>query len=71
MSLRLYVDGAPVATSAQFEATDYDLSTEEPLHIGFGAIGHFSGSLGDVRLYNRALAEPEVDAIFEKPRLCE
>ncbi len=67
--LRLYVDGALVATSPQFEATDYDLSTEEPLHIGFGAIGHFSGSLGDVRLYNRALADTEVTAIFERPRL--
>ena len=70
-ALRLYVDGAPVATSAQFEATDYNLSTQEPLHIGFGAIGHFSGSLGDVRLYNRALSDTEVAAIFEKPRLSE
>ena len=67
--LRLYVDGAPVAESASFKAADYDLSTEEPLHIGFGEIGHFSGSLGDVRLYNRGLAETEVAAIFEKPRL--
>ena len=70
-ALRLYVDGAAVARSAPFNAADYDLSTEEPLHIGFGEIGHFSGSLGDVRLYNRALDDNEVAQVFARPRLQE
>ncbi len=66
--LRLYVDGALAAESASFNAADYDLSIEEPLQIGNGQIGPFSGSLSGVRLYNRALSETEVAAMCERPR---
>jgi len=34
--LELYVDGKRVATSSAFEPTDYDLTTDQPLRIGFG-----------------------------------
>ncbi len=67
--LRLYVDGALASESAPFTAADYDLSTTEPLHIGNGQIGPFSGSLSDVRLYNRALSDTQVTAIFERQRM--
>jgi hypothetical protein len=53
-ALRLYVDGALVAEAVSSNPADYDLSIEEPLHIGCGQIGSFSGSLSDVRLYKRA-----------------
>lgn len=67
--LRLYVDGALVAESAPFNTADYDLSIQEPVQIGNGQIGPFSGSLSDVRLYNRALSDSHVAAIFEKQRM--
>ena len=58
--LKLYVDGEAVATSAPFDAADYDLSNEQPLQIGMGAHDHFCGRIADVRLYGRALTEREV-----------
>ena len=67
--LRLYVDGALVSESASFTAADYDLATDEPLQIGNGQIGPFSGSLSDVRLYNRALSDTQVAAIFARQRM--
>ena len=67
--LRLYIDGAPVSESATFNTADYDLSMEEPLQIGSGQIGPFSGSLSDVRLYNRALSDTQVAAIFARQRI--
>ncbi len=68
-ALRLYVDGALVGESATFTASDYNLANGEPLQIGNGQIGPLSGSLSDVRFYNRALSDGEVAAIAEKPRL--
>ncbi len=67
--LRLYVDGALVAVSASFNAADYDLTLEEPLQFGAGQIGPFSGSLSDVRLYNRGLSDTQVAAIFARQRM--
>ena len=67
--LRLYVDGAPVAASTPFNAAAYDLAIDEPLRIGSGAIGAFSGSLSDVRLYNRGLTDSQVAAISARHRI--
>jgi len=53
------VDGKPVAASAPFEPANYDLSTDRPLHIGFGPGDYFHGSLTDLRIYDRALSEGE------------
>ena len=58
--LELYVDGELVATSGRFEASDYDISNDEPLLIGAGASDYFNGMLSDVRLYGRALSPREV-----------
>jgi hypothetical protein len=58
--LALYVDGRTVAWSEPFHAGEYDLSTDRPLQIGFGAYEHFHGLLSDVRLYRRALDEAEI-----------
>lgn len=68
-ALRLYVDGAPVAEAVSFNLTDYDLATDGPLQIACGQSGPFSGSLSDVRLYNRPLLNADVAAIFEELRL--
>ncbi|MDE2930244.1 MAG: hypothetical protein OXQ27_04890 [Chloroflexota bacterium] len=42
---------------------------EEPLQIGNGQTGPFSGSLPEVRLYNRGLSDTQVAEIFERQRL--
>ena len=58
--LALYVDGHLVAESTEFNPAEYDLNTDQPLYIGFGAYDYFHGRLRDVRLYQRALSAVEV-----------
>jgi len=64
--LRLYLDGRSAAESAAFNPSDYDLSNDQPLRIGFG-VGHpFRGAMSDLRLYNRALVPREVARLAAK-----
>jgi glucose/arabinose dehydrogenase/PKD repeat protein len=60
-NLRLYVNGALVATKA---ASGPMPNTANPLRIGGNAIWgeYFSGLIDEVRVYNRALSEAEVKA---------
>jgi hypothetical protein len=58
--LELYVDGRQVARSAAFDPSEYDLTSDRPLRIGWGANDSFRGRLRDLRLYGRALTEAEV-----------
>ena len=58
--LELYVDDGRVATSAAIDASAFDLSTDQPLRIGAGAIDTFNGRLRDLRLYRRALADDDI-----------
>jgi hypothetical protein len=64
--IRLYVDGALVATHAISGAT---LESGGPLYIGCnGALGeHFEGRIDEVRLYDRVLGEAEVAGDMETP----
>jgi hypothetical protein len=64
--LRLYVDGAPVATSTPFDARDYDLSNRRSLTIGFGVNEYFEGLMSDLRLYDRALGGREIAGLAER-----
>lgn len=48
--LRLFVDDKKVAESAPFAASDFDLSTDQPLQIGFGAQDYFRGRIADLRI---------------------
>src|SRR5690606_16962801 len=57
--LRIYLDGEQVAESSTFETSDFDLSNDQPLQIGFGPNQYFCGSMSDLRLYNRALTAEE------------
>lgn len=61
--LKLYVDGECVATSTPFKPTDFDLTNDKPLMIGFGAHDYFHGRISDVRIYARALSDPEITAL--------
>jgi hypothetical protein len=65
--LRLFVDGKPVAQSATFDKTAYDLSNRQPLRIGAGAQDHFDGSLSDVRLYRGALSDEQIKNLANLP----
>lgn len=58
--LELFIDGRLIARSAKFNPAEFDLSTEEPLRIGFGPTDYFHGSLRDVRIYGRAISEQEI-----------
>ncbi|HBL43399.1 MAG TPA: hypothetical protein DDZ90_08405 [Planctomycetaceae bacterium] len=62
--LKLYVDGKLVATSAEFNPADFDLTNSEPLKIGFGAHDYFNGNMKDVKLYRRALSADEVQKAY-------
>ena len=67
--LKLYVDGRLSAESSPFEPSDYDVSTNRPLRIGFGQTDYFHGKISDVRAYSRALTVDEVGTLFAaKPR---
>jgi len=61
--LKLYVDGQCVATSSPFDSAEYNLSTQSPLRIGFGQHDYFCGRMRDLRLYQRALGEEEIQAL--------
>ena len=60
--LSLYVDGTRAASSTS-NAPPLDLTSPQPLRIGFGATDHFRGSLSDLRLYDRALSAGEIAAL--------
>ena len=66
--LQLYVNGARVAESASFNAADYDLASDQPLRIGFGANDYFCGKLRDVRLYERRLNPAEIGELAKPAR---
>ena len=61
--LKLYLDGKPVAESAEFDPGKFDLTTDAPLLIGAGAGDYFRGALADVCLYRRALGAEAIAAL--------
>lgn len=61
--LKLYVNGKLVASSATFDAGEYDIANERPLEIGAGASDYFNGKMSDVRIYQRALAAGEIEQL--------
>jgi hypothetical protein len=63
--LRLYLNGRLAARSSPFRGADYDVTSGVPLRIGFGPHDYFHGQLRDVRLYRRALTEPEIRAMVQ------
>ncbi len=66
--LKLYINGSLVAKSSHFDPTEYDLSTNQPLRIGFGQTEYFDGKMADIRLYGRVLSSAEIQtAAADKP----
>ncbi len=61
--LKIYVDGNLVAKSTAFDPAEYDLSNDRPWRIGFGQTDYFCGKIADVRIYNRALSDNEIEEL--------
>jgi hypothetical protein len=61
--LRLYIDGQLAAKSSSFDPAEYDVSTNQPLRIGFGQTEYFAGKMADVRIYNRNLTDEEIQKL--------
>ena len=66
--LKIVLDGQRVAASSSFDPTDFDMSNDKPLEIGFGAHDYFNGRMSDLRIYNRALSAQELDACSRSKR---
>jgi hypothetical protein len=66
--LELYVNGRLDAISSHFEPAVYDISNDKPLKIGFGELNYFTGKIQEVRIYNRALGESEIQRIYKMDR---
>ena len=62
--LRLTVNGRIAATSQLVENRTFDLTNAQPLWIGFGEQGYFTGAVADLRLYTGALDAEQVERIY-------
>lgn len=61
--LMVFVDGKLSAVSSLFTPSDFDLTNTAPLWIGKGMGDFFCGKLSDVRIYNRALDDFEINLL--------
>ncbi|MCA9075635.1 MAG: LamG domain-containing protein [Planctomycetaceae bacterium] len=61
--LNLYVDGEHVSTSTSFGGKEYDLTSDQPLRIGYGTTDHFRGQVSDLRIEQRALTPEEISML--------
>lgn len=59
-SLRLFVDGRPVAESDAGKAGKLNIDSDQPWRLGAGSGDFFNGSLADVRVYRRSLTADEI-----------
>lgn len=66
--LTLWIDGEQVSASAAFDSHDFELSSDHPLRIGFGAQDHFQGNIADLRIYRGALSTQELQRLSSDGR---
>ncbi|MBA3482102.1 MAG: DUF4838 domain-containing protein [Pirellulales bacterium] len=64
--LKLFIDGKLAATSSAFDPSDFDVSTDKSLRIGFGQTDFFAGKMSDVRIYNRALTTAAIQSLAKR-----
>ncbi len=65
-ALKLYINGALAGEKSVPASMKFDLGTDAPLRIGFGANDYFNGKLRDVRFYKRALKTEEIQKLTEQ-----
>ena len=58
--LKLYVNGEIVNQTSIPDSVKFNLDSEVPFKIGFGANDYFSGRARELRLYKRALSDREI-----------
>jgi hypothetical protein len=58
--LELFVDGRSVARSGSFNPDEFNLTSDQPIRLGFGANDYFRGRLSDVRIYRAALDAADI-----------
>jgi hypothetical protein len=57
-----------VSKSTAFDPAEFDITTKQPLRIGFGQTEYFAGRMADVRLYSKALSDAAIqDLSSDKP----
>lgn len=66
-TLSLFVDGK-LAAHSDSEQTELDASCDAPLRIGFGPQSYFHGKIRDVRLYDQALRDEDVQKLVHADR---
>jgi hypothetical protein len=68
-SLKLYVDGN---TSAATSDSHVMSGSTYNMYIGYGAASarHFTGKIDDVRIYNRAISDSEVQQLYQGQGTC-
>jgi hypothetical protein len=66
-TLKLYIDGSLVSESSPMDASEYDLTIDAPMEIGFGAQDHFRGRIADVRLYRGELSSAQIASLSPLP----
>jgi len=62
-NVKLYVDGEQTGVTSDF--TGEISISPNPLYIGRVASQYFSGTIDEVRIYNRALSEKEIKWLYE------
>jgi concanavalin A-like lectin/glucanase superfamily protein/ZU5 domain-containing protein len=67
---QMYVNGEPWAGAAGIDPFTYSASNA-PLYIGFLGPQAYTGSIDEVRIYNRALAPDEVRDLCDVRDICE
>ncbi len=61
--VHMYIDGREWPLKTVFDYGIWPISTKEPLRIGAGAGLRFTGELGGVRIYKRALTPEEAAVV--------
>ncbi|HWB08955.1 MAG TPA: DUF1553 domain-containing protein [Pirellulales bacterium] len=63
--VKIYIDGQPESLDVLLDDLNQSFGTKQPLRIGGGGgeDGRFHGSLDDVRIYDRALDDDEVQIV--------
>lgn len=63
-SIRIFIDGKLVKV---MDTCNQGIDTDQPLRIGYSGAGdgeYFQGDLDNLRIYNRALSDTEVEALY-------
>jgi len=64
--LEIYVNGEKVSESMAMNGSDYSLTNGVPLTIGAGEHHYFKGAIADLRVYNTALGQDDIEAVRQE-----